>query len=192
MMRFAKLATTQKMRARGILLAATLMTLIVPAAAWANDPAATLRELLVQYRCPVVDRLEQMYQAVGASGPRNPFLIIELAARPQDYVQCVFNSATRMLCEASSGFYHGIPGQPRTYRLAPNALAALAHLGFSTDDSAGNFQISFDVSSPPDLNRIADLMLKTLHDGYGARAGVSLLFNVPLAPRATSKCIPVS
>ena len=73
-----------------------------------------------------------------------------------------------------------------------DAIAALGRLGFSTDDSDGNFRIWFDVPDPPDFNRIADFILKALHDGYGARASDDLEFNAPLAPHATSKCIPVS
>lgn len=177
------------MLARTLVIAAVLMA---PGAVRAEDAAASFRELLVQYRCPVVDRLEQIYAAAGTSDPQNPFLIIDFAGRPQDYVQCVFDSTTRMLCEASSGFYYDAPGKPRTYRLPPSAIAALGRLGFSIDDSAGNFKIWLDISNPPDFNRLADFMLKALHDGYGARAGVSLRFSAPLAPHATSKCIPVS
>ena len=96
-----------------------------------------------------------------------------------------------MLCEASSGFYDTAPPEPRSH-LPAGAVAALGRLGFSTDDSAGNFQIWFDVPDPPDFDRIADFTLKTLHDAYDARAGVQLAFNAPLAPRTTSQCIPVS
>jgi hypothetical protein len=120
------------------------------------------------------------------------FLIIDFASRPQDYVQCVFDSRTRMLCEASSGFCLNEPSEPRTYHLPAAAIAALGRLGFSTDDSAGNFQIWFNVTDPPDFNAVADFLLKALHDGYGARADMKLDFNAPFAPRATSKCTPVS
>ncbi|HST12916.1 MAG TPA: hypothetical protein VLL05_21235, partial [Terriglobales bacterium] len=88
--------------------------LLAPGALRAEDVAATFRELLIQYRCPVVDRLQQIYETAGTSDPQNLFLIIEFALRPQDYVQCVFDSATRMLCEASSGFYYDAPDKPRT------------------------------------------------------------------------------
>ena len=96
-----------------------------------------------------------------------------------------------MLCEASSGYYDSKPDEPRAYRLPARSIAALGRLGFSTDDSAGNFQIWLDVSEPPDLNRIADFTLRVLHDGYGARAGGKLEFNAPLAPRTSSQCVPV-
>jgi hypothetical protein len=165
--------------------------LVAPSVAAAQD-TSTYHDLLVQYRCPVVDRLQQIYAASESSDPQNWFLIIYFAARPQDYVQCVFDTRTRMLCEASSGFYDNVASEPRTRRLPASAIAALGRLGFSTDDSAGNFQIWFDVADPPDFNAIADFTLKALHDGYAARADDTLEFNAPLAPHASSKCVPVS
>jgi hypothetical protein len=177
------------MLARAVLVTAALL---MPAVARAEDAAMTFRELLIQYRCPVVDRLQRIYEAAGPADDQDRFLIIDFPDRPQDYVQCVFDSRTRMLCEASSGFFYDPPDRPRTYRLPADAIAALGRLGFSTDDSAGNFQIWFDVADPPDFNAIADFMLKALHDGYGARADMKLDFNAPFAPHTTSKCIPVS
>jgi hypothetical protein len=168
-----------------------LMALATPLSAVAQD-AITYRDLLLQYRCPVVDRLQQIYRAFDTSNPQNWFLIIYFADNSNDYVQCVFDTRTRMLCEAASGFYDNLANKPRTRWLPPETIAALRQLGFSTDDSAGNFQIWFDVSDPPDFVRIADFILKTLHDGYGARADTKLDFNAPLAPHATSKCVPVS
>jgi hypothetical protein len=165
---------------------------LMPTIARAEDAVTTFRELLIQYRCPVVDRLQRIYEAAGPADDQDRFLIIDFPDRPQDYVQCVFDSRTRMLCEAASGFFYDPPDRPRTYRLPADAIAALGRLGFSTDDSAGNFQIWFDVADPPDFNAIADFMLKALHDGYGARADMKLDFNAPFAPHTTSKCIPVS
>jgi hypothetical protein len=159
------------MLTRSFVIAATLHA---PTAAPAEDAAATFHGLLVEYRCLVVDRLEQIYQASASADPQNVFLIVDLAGRPQDYVQCVFDTPTRMLCEASSGYYYDAPTEPRSYRLPPSAIAALGRLGFSTDESAGNFQIWFDVAEPPDLNAIADFILKALHDGYRVRAGTTL------------------
>lgn len=161
----------------------------IVAAAHAAD---TFHDLLVQYRCPVVDRLEQIYAASSSSDPQNWFLIVSFAAQSNNYVQCVFDTKTRMLCEASSGFYDNVATEPRTRWLSKDAVAALGRLGFSTDDSDGNFRIWFDVPDPPDFNRIADFILQALHDGYDARANDALEFNAPLAPHATSKCIPVS
>jgi hypothetical protein len=172
---------------------AFVVALVVSSAAWAEDDVTvTLCDLLAQYRCAVVDRLEQIYKAAPSSHPQNLFLIVYFAARPNDYVQCVFDPLTHMFCEAASGFYDNVANKPRTRRLPASAIAALDRLGFSTDDSAGNFQASFDVAEPPDLNAIADLIPKALHDAFDARAGVTLLFEAPLAPRPTGKCVPVS
>jgi hypothetical protein len=174
---------------RAALIAATLL---MPAVALAEDAATSFRALLIEYRCPVVDRLEQIYVALDDGHARHPFLVVSLAMRPQDYVQCLFNTPARLLCEASSGYYETKPTEPRAYRLPAGSIAALGRLGFSTDDSAGNFQILLDVPDPPDLNRIADFILKALYDGYGVRAGGKLEFNAPLAPRTSTQCVPVS
>jgi hypothetical protein len=171
---------------------ALLAAALIAPATVAAQQVDTFHDLLVEYRCPVVDRLQQIYAAADSSDPQNWFLIVYFAARSNDYVQCVFDTKTRMLCEASSGFYDNVATEPRTRWLPPDAIAALGRLGFSTDDSAGNLQIWFDVPDPPDFNRIADFILRALHDGYGARANDDLEFNAPLAPHSTSKCIPVS
>ena len=96
-----------------------------------------------------------------------------------------------MLCEASSGFYETKPGAPRTAHLAPAKIAALGRLGFSTDDSRGNFSLDVAVSKEPDFDRTADLILRALYDGYGARDGDALEFTAPFAPGLTLACDPV-
>ncbi len=159
----------------------------------AAEQSKSLRDFLMHYRCPVVDRLDRIYEAGDHASHRDRFLALTVPEHPHGYVQCMFfDRRKEMLCEASSGFYYDKPGTERTMYLAPEAVAALGRLGFSTDDSQGNFSIEFPVADPPDLNAIADLMLKALHDGYGARADTKLKFSAPFARRATTKCIPVS
>lgn len=165
--------------------------LIAPGTAMAQQ-TDTFHDLLIEYRCAVVDRLQQIYAATDSADPQNWFLIVYFTTRPNDYVQCVFDTKTRMLCEAASGFYDDVATRPRTRWLPRDAVTALGRLGFSTDDSAGNFRIWFDVPDPPDLNRIADFMLKALHDGFSARANDALEFNAPLAPHGMARCNPVS
>ncbi len=168
------------------------VVLAMPIGAAAQQPD-TFHDLLVEYRCPVVDRLEQVYTAGDPASSRHRFLAIEVPHATQAYVQCMFHdNNTKLYCEAASGFYYDAPGAPRTFHHPGRAIAALGRLGFSTDDSAGNFNIDLDVSDPPNFNPLADFMLKALHDAYGARADMKLQFNAPFAPRATSKCIPVS
>lgn len=165
---------------------------VIPVCAAAQE-ADTYHDLLVEYRCPVVDRLEQVYSAGDPASSRHRFLAIEVPQTLQAYVQCKFHdNNTKLYCEASSGYYYDGPGVPRTFHQAASVIAALGRLGFSTDDSAGNFNVDLDVADPPDFNTLADFMLKALHDGYGARVDTKLRFNAPFAPRATSKCIPVS
>jgi hypothetical protein len=150
----------------------------------------SLRALLAEYRCPVVDRLDER---PSPHDYRDRFLAVTLAGHPHGYVQCMFiDNRTRVLCEASSGYHYNKDGEPRTFFLPQSAIAALGRLGFSTDDSEGNFRYQSGIGRPPDFNAIADLILTALHDGYGARAGSRLEFNAPFAHRATSKCIPVS
>ena len=169
-----------------------VMILFAAPVAWAQDSSDTLHDLLVQYRCPVVDRLERVYPTDDRTDTQDNFLIIDFPGHRQDYVQCVFDTRTKVLCEASSGYFYDSPDKPRTYRLPASAIAALGRMGFSTDDSAGNFRIWLDVADPPDFNRLADFMLRALYDGYGARANMNLQFSAPLAPHSSSKCIPVS
>jgi hypothetical protein len=178
--------------------ARVLVVFMVTALAGAPPDAAaqnstTLRGLLAAYRCEIVDRLDRIYEAGDPRSDRDRFIAVTVPEHPHGYVQCIFHdNRAKMLCEASSGYYYDKDGAPRTLWQPAEAIAALGRLGFSTDDSQGNFAIELDVASPPDLNAIADLVLKALHDGYGARADTQLRFNAPFAPRPTSKCIPVS
>ncbi len=166
-------------------------------AARADAMTASLRGLLIEYRCEVVGRLEQIYHHVRDDGDqssyRDRFLAVSVPARSQSYVQCMFiESRSKVVCEASSGFHATKSDEPRTHWLPAEAVSALARLGFSTDDSAGNFQRISDVTSPPDFNALADLILAALHNAYGARAHISLLFNAPFAPGTITTCIPLS
>jgi hypothetical protein len=169
-----------------------LAALIMPLPAVAQE-AGTYHDLLVQYRCPVVDRLEQIYGGGNPASSHGRFLAIAVPNANQAYVQCIFHDNNRKVyCEAASGFYDSGPGEARTFHQPAEVIAALGRLGFSTDDSKGNFSIDRDLANPPDFNTLADFILKALHDGYGARADMNLEFNAPLAPHATSKCVPVS
>jgi len=161
------------------------------AAAPAHEPTP-LGQFLDQYHCPVVDRLERIYAVGDPKKHPDEYLIIDIPPRPETYVQCIFHAERKLYCEAASGYFLNAPNEPRTMRLPPTAVAALGRLGFSTDDSNGNFRLDIDTAEPPDFNAIADLMLTALHDAYGAQADTQLRFNAPYAPRASRKCVPVS
>jgi hypothetical protein len=165
--------------------------LVATTTAWAQT--GTLRALLAEYRCPVVDRLDRIFDHPKPTDFRDRFLAVTLDAHPHGYVQCMFiASRTRVLCEASSGYYYNKDAAPRTFFLPKESIAALGRLGFSTDDTEGNFRYEAEMASPPDLNAIADLILAALHDAYGARADGKLRFNAPFARRAASQCKPIN
>jgi hypothetical protein len=171
---------------------ATATVMAQPLAARAETPSS-VDAFLSAYRCPVVDRLEQVYAGGDQRSDFNRYIAVTVPEHPHGYVQCIFGQhRTKLLCEASSGYYYSKRGEPRTFRLQPEALAALARLGFSSDDTAGNFQREFDVAGVPDFKTIADFMLMALHNGYGARAETRLRFNAPFARTTRSKCVPLS
>ena len=174
----------------------TGITLVKPAVAESDrlkvDDSMDLRAFLTTYRCTVIERLQIIHDDRERKMDR--FLVLALRFRPQNYVQCLFlDGDTRMLCEASSGFYATLPVENRRYWLRPERVAALARLGFSSDDSEGNFQKLIGFDGEPDLAAIADLILSTLYEVYGARVGSQLEWKSPLAdidPRK-SACIPI-
>ena len=171
-----------------LLLTAALLTSEMTTA----QDATTFEQLLQQYRCPVVDRLQRIYATGDPEKFHDEYLILDMPPQRENYVQCLFYRTDKIMCEAASGFYLDPPDEPRTMYLSPSAIAALARLGFSTDDSQGNFRIDLDLANPPDFNAIATLMLRALYDAYGARAQTKLDFHAPYAEGATSKCTPVS
>ena len=170
---------------------ATGIWLLLPAAALSQG-GSSFEQLLNQYRCPIVDRLERIYAKGNPEKFEDGYLIVDIPGRSENYVQCIFYKTDKIICEAASGFYLNAPNEPGTMYLSADAIAALGRLGFSTGDSEGNFRIDLDVPSPPKHNAIAELMLRALHDAYGARAETKLDFHAPYAPHASPKCVPVS
>lgn len=178
------------MKTRTSLVAAALW--LVPSLACAEMPAS-LRALLLEYRCPLVDRLERIYEFGDHNSHRDRFIAVTAPRHRHGYVQCMFAERRSLLyCEASSGFYYDKEGAPRTQWLARDKIEALSRLGFSTDDSKGNFSLENPLGPRPDFNALADLILQALHDSYEARAETKLEFDAPFAKRATSSCIPLS
>ena len=137
----------------------------------------------------MVDRLDRIYAYPKPTDYLDRFLAVTLSGHPHGYVQCMFiRNRTGILCEASSGYYFNREGTPRTFFLSREAIAALGRLGFSTDDSKGNFRNKGALNAGADLNAIADRF--SVHDGTVcalATKNVKRLF----AAR-NSKCVPVS
>ena len=166
---------------------------VIPAFASPASAADSFADLQATYHCDVVRRLEQIYATGDPRVDLNRYLVIDLPARTHAYVQCqIFDNRTRIHCEASSGFWLAKKGQKRTFYLPPRAVAALAKLGFDTDDHAGNFNLDRDVDKSANFHPLADLMLRALHDGYGARSDMKLQFSAPFAPATPESCVPMS
>jgi hypothetical protein len=174
---------------------ALAMALLIVGSAHAQA-ADDLRAFLANHRCAVVERLELIHARGNRSRSHNRFLVVALEQHGQSYVQCLFvTQDTRMLCEAASGFYAQRTGEPRRFRLAPEAVAALGRLGFSTDDTQGNYRRELELGRPPKLVAVADLMLSALYEGYGARLDTRLKLTAPMVPRVKrefSKCALMS
>lgn len=157
----------------------------------AQAAADSFRDLLINYRCEVVNRLEQIYRTGDPSKEKNRFIAISVPGHAQGYVQCIFHdNRTALYCEAASGYWFDKKGEPRTFHQPVATVAALARMGFDTDDSKGNFKIDLPFAEGVDFNTTADFMLRALHDGYGARADMRLKFNAPFARKHRRPAYP--
>lgn len=152
----------------------------------------SFHDLQLAYRCEIVRRLERIYSTGNPASDYDRFIAVTVPNRAQAYVQCLFHdNNTKIYCEAASGFWAGGKGKPRTFYQPPETVAALARLGFDSDDSAGNYKHDRAIATPPDFNQLADFILRALHDGYGARDTTRLIFNAPFAPGTPTSCVPV-
>ena len=166
-------------------------TMLAVAGAARADPA-DLAGFLAAYRCDLVERLRMIH---ADRTPKDRYLILAIKEGPRGYVQCLFvENDTRLLCEAESGFYEPKAGEPRRFRVRPEGVAALARLGFSTDDSKGNYQRLIPLDGSDDFAGVADVILTALYEAYGARMDSELEWQAPLAPGKGlfARCAPVS
>lgn len=164
---------------RMILATATFLAGVVEANA--TTPDATPPEFLAKYRCSVIQRLRMIY--TNRDREMDRYLILASRHDGAHYTQCLFiDNDTRVLCEASSGYYTALEGQPRLYNPGPTTRAQLAKLGFSLDDLDGNFQRFHPVRNDDDLGAIANLLLSTMYLAYRVRHPVlTVEVEAPLA-----------
>jgi hypothetical protein len=177
---------------RIIALVAAAFGLSAASTARAQD-VSELQQFLLTYRCAAIERLKIV---AGTVRPKDRYFIFSLKSDPHAYVQCLFlPDEPRVLCEAASGFYLSKPGEPRSpWRMQKDSLAELERLGFSIDDSNGNFQRIIDLPPRIDFAAIADLILSAIYHGYGARVGTPMDWNAPLVPRdddSDAQCTPL-
>lgn len=129
----------------------------------ANPIAAMLVRIFQHEDAPATDRFLAISMMEGPHGPA--------------YVQCLFRGH-KALIELSPGYYAQEPGAPRAHRVGSHRLKRLAQLGFSTDDSEGNFQCMHDLDETHP-QETADLMLTALFDTYGPRPDTELCWESP-------------
>lgn len=159
--------------------------LIVPTPVVGADTADRGRKAFIETnRCAIVERLDSIHRRGPRSTSADRFLVAVPDGAPDRYVQCIFfDDDTRMVCEASSGRYGGTVDL-----LDAPGIAALEALGFTLDDPNGNFAREIALGTPANFNRVAELMLGALHDGYGVRSGDPLLFDAPMARLPRDAC----
>lgn len=188
--------STGELRRAPIVLAVALAIATAPRPAAADGD--NLGGFLSAYRCPVIVRLAGIHARGDRKREDERFLILALARDENSYVQCAFfDEDRRILCEAASGYYNAPEGAPRTAYLPADSIAALAKLGFSTDDSHGNFQRETEIRGRSDFDSVAELLLTALYESYGARLNTKIEVHSALvedlgAVLKVSDCPPVS
>jgi hypothetical protein len=158
-----------------------LVLMISPPLAHADADRASF---VATYHCALMLHMAALEDPkVSRDSTENRFVILanEDASSEENYTQCIISpDNSEIYCEAASGFYLTAPGQPRTAHLSQSAKTSLARLGFSMDDSNGNFQWRRSTNGKPDLAALADFMLSVLHDVFAARRSSGMTVTSPL------------
>jgi hypothetical protein len=161
----------QRRRWLAFIVVASLMGPSVVAAGEDDPELESLRQL---HFCEILGYLKAIRHDRRKSDDR--YLIVSVDGE-RGYVQCLFYDRNhRILCEVASGFYE----RPGIHYVAPERLPALAALGFSLNDSKGNFQQRRAVKGEAALNEIADLFIRSLREVYGVTAAAHLRYDAPL------------
>lgn len=175
---------------RFLVAAACLVCLAANAHAQGKDEQ---NQFIDQYKCAITERLEHLHALTRG---RNRFLIVEMVGREQSFVQCLLSDSkppkNAMLCEAASGFYEARRNKVPFVKMPEASLAALAALGFATDDAEGNHRREIAYKGPEEFGMVAELLLRALFHAYGARLGMPITLNSPLAQidQTRSRCVP--
>lgn len=181
------------MRHRCSTKAAAVLSIALCSSAALGEEADRLRAFIASHHCEIVGRLGQIH---ASTDRKARYIILSDTNRPEHYVQCLFiEGDTRMLCEVASGFYRVKQGEERVKLVLPQGLSALERLGFSADDSEGNFQVFANTATTADFPAVADLMLTALYRGYEKRQPPRLTIDAPQGPGGRTmraQCAPVS
>jgi hypothetical protein len=185
-----KRSTSASDRARRGLGVLGLLAMLLATTVAAAAPSSGLADFVRTYRCPLLEALETI--RAHPMTPMDRYIVLSVDER-QRYAQCLFVDGDRqIMCEASSGRN----GPKPHLRLSKAQRGAIAALGYQMNDGSPNFWLHRAVAGRSDLLEIAELMLKTLHQGYGARLGRVIGMRAPFAPGKVlrpgdSSCVPV-
>jgi hypothetical protein len=171
------------MRARRLAALVMAVLLLASPAFAAGDDDPELESLRQLHFCEILAYLKGIRHAPAKLPHR--YLTVEVD-QVTAYVQCLFYSRNRrILCEVASGFYQ----KPRANYVTAERMPALAALGYSLDDSKGNFQQRRAISGDATLSDVADLIIRSLREAYGVTATAQFRYHAPLvevAPPARS------
>jgi T3SS (YopN, CesT) and YbjN peptide-binding chaperone 3 len=175
-----------------------LLALVAASVVLANVSAVAaddgLDDFVATYQCSLAGLIAKIH-AHGQPEDQDRFIILSLPRPIAAYVQCLFGNKDREgLCEASSGWWNNSWEKPH---FTPAQLAALSQLGFSTDGSHGNFKQRMHFPADgPEPYALATLLLRALHEGYGARKEMPIKVVAPFALRhgflPRQRCVPIS
>lgn len=156
--------------------------------------ADELQALIEKRICDVVERLDLIRASPMRIDGKNRYLIVSPAYDPGKYVQCIFvDRDSRMRCEVASGFYLSKPGSPRQHLLSKDRIDAIARLGFSTDQSAGNLRREIATPSARAHTEAGTLIISALHAAFAVSQSTELEFKASKMPdQAFARCRSIS
>lgn len=162
------------MRIRRLLAFILVASLMTPSIVGAADDDPELESLRQLHFCEILGYLQAIKHDRRKSDDR--YLIVSLDDA-NHYVQCLFYQRNqRILCEIASGFYM----IPRQHHVPPERMPALVALGYSLNDSEGNFQQRRRVHGDATLPDIAELFIRSLREVYGVTAKAQFHYDAPL------------
>lgn len=155
-----------------------------------------LSQFISDYRCMVTAALKMVSERGVRGKSRDRFMIIDIAANPQRFVQCILVELdTKLLCEASSGRYGPPKGDKDALVLSSADESTLKSLGFESPYGVANFHQEISLGIPPDFESVASHLLETMYLVYGARDEEPMSLYAPTVSKdrvRLSSCKPVS
>ena len=159
---------------RCLIVLLALLLAAAPRALAAGRADPQLEMLRQQHFCEILAYLDAIRRQPPT--PHDRYLVIDVAERP-GYAQCLFFDGDRkILCEVASGSYD----KSGSHYVPPDKLAALSRPGFSLDGAKGNYQQRRAIRNDASVAKIADLLIRALHDVYDVTPDHHFRYQAPL------------